>query len=79
VNGSIKAVDCVGDSQQSKTPGDPVVVPAAEPLGKSLEHIIRRAARAKYGQYNDGDDIETKVKDSSKKLESVKELSKRQI
>jgi len=48
-------------------------------MSKSLEYIIRRAALAKYCQCNHGNDKETKVTNSAKKLEGVKKLSERQI
>lgn len=71
---SIKAIDCVGDSQQSKAPCDGRIVPTAKPLREILKDELRRAAICKHRQGDDRDDEEQKVTNSANKLKGIEEF-----
>jgi len=45
---SIKGIDCVGDGQQSKAPGDARVLPTTDSLGESLEDKLWTTTLAKH-------------------------------
>ena len=79
MEGSIKAVDCVGDGQQSKAPGNAGVLPTAEPMREILKDKLRRAALRQHRQGNDRYDEEQKVTNASNKLERIDELPEEQV
>ncbi len=76
---SIKAVDCVGNRQQSKAPGDARVLPTAEPLREVLEDELRRAALCQYRQGDDCGNEEYKVQGSAYKLKAKYEFTEPQV
>ena len=76
---SIKAIDCVGDGQQSKAPGDAGVLPTTEPLREILKDELRRAALCKHRQSGNCDNEEQKVANSANKLKGIEEFPEQQV
>lgn len=76
---SVKAVDCIGHGQQSKAPGDAVIIPTAEPLCEILKDELRRAALSKHRQGDDGYEEEHKVTNSANELHGIEEFPEPQI